>query len=165
MGLWFLLLPVAEWWLGLRLSAWLGAGVLLLWLLADVLIGLALIRQQGRALMRQLSGWQSGLLAPSLSAGMMDGLGRALAGLLFIFPGVLSDGLALLLLLPPLRRRLLARLQSRLRAGAWSPFQPHGPGSASAGSGDVFEGEAREVREPAPPLPRGEGTSEPPSCP
>ncbi|MCB9564445.1 MAG: FxsA family protein [Kofleriaceae bacterium] len=83
------------------------------------------------------------------------------AGVLFIIPGFLSDAVALILLLPPTRSRMAARMTARLRAraevigqsfGAGMPF-PGGPppgapfdGDALAGHGGVIDVDAVEVR-------------------
>jgi len=95
---------------------WLGA-----WLLAAALAGWALIRGESAAIPARLfRGLQSGH-SPSLA--MLFSLRYLLAGLLLIFPGVISDALALALLLlprPPARREAgTAPADGRVIEGEW----------------------------------------------
>jgi UPF0716 protein FxsA len=108
----FLLVRLAElagWWLGA-------------WLLMAALAGWALIRGEDAAAIpaRLIQGLQSGH-PPSLA--MLFSLRYLLAGLLLIFPGVISDALALILLLlprPPARRkRGTASAGGRVIEGEW----------------------------------------------
>ena len=101
-------------------------GWVLLWLLADVAIGIALIRFERVAWgARLLFSVQSGThpVAALFASGRI-----LLAGGLLVFPGFISDALALVLLLIP---------------GTWARRQPD---PARAANDDVLEGEFR--REP-----------------
>lgn len=72
---------------------------LLPWLLSSAMVGGWLVRQAGAMLpLRLLAALQSG---HSLSFSLLIGFRTVLAGLLLILPGVISDFLALLLLLLP----------------------------------------------------------------
>lgn len=113
----------------------------LAWLLAGAVAGALLIGQAKanfRAVLAQLG--QGGGAVVGISLWRLLATARVFfAGLLFLFPGVLSDLLALVVLLLP--GRLLAG-----RAGA-------GP---KAANDDVIEAEFREVREEQRRLPRDE---------
>jgi UPF0716 protein FxsA len=99
---------------------WLGA-----WLLVTTLVGAALVREAGLGLAGRLAvALREG---DSILAGVMDSSRTLLAGLLFIFPGVLSDILALALLLVPFR----------------VPFAAQTP----MGADGVIEGEYRRVND------------------
>lgn len=79
---------------------------LLLWLILGALAGWTLIQEEKLAMFGRLfSSIQSG---QSLGYAMLDSLRTLLAGVLLIFPGVVSDVMALLLLLLP-RPKVLRR--------------------------------------------------------
>ena len=72
---------------------------LLPWLLSSAIVGGWLVREAGAMLpLRLLGALQSG---HSLSFSLLIGFRTVLAGVLLIFPGVISDFLALILLLLP----------------------------------------------------------------
>ncbi len=72
---------------------------LLPWLLSSAIVGGWLVREAGAMLpLRLFAALQSG---HSLSFSLLIGFRNVLAGLLLIFPGIVSDFLALILLLLP----------------------------------------------------------------
>lgn len=77
--------------------------------------------------------------------GMFDGLCLTFAGLLFLFPGFISDGLALLLLIPPLRRIL--HLWWGRRTNPSYTAADYGSNSRSSAPPPVIEGDY-QVLEP-----------------
>jgi UPF0716 protein FxsA len=80
---------------------------LLLWLIASALAGLALIREEQFAVLgRIVAAAQQG--ADPLQAMLTSGR-LILAGMLLMFPGVISDAVALLVLLWPRRRKKASR--------------------------------------------------------
>ena len=97
-----------------------------LWCLLTGIAGVAMIRLQGIVLLRRLS--QSD--QPAMPAAALSGALFALAGLLLLVPGLLSDTLGLTLALPAVRRRLTRWLPTRA------------PATAPA-DGTVIEGEYR----------------------
>lgn len=90
--------PLLELWVAVLVAQKIG-GWLLLWLMGSVIFGIILIRKQQFSLlgkvMRAVHQGENPFQALFASARIL------LAGLLFIFPGVVSDGLALLLLIWP----------------------------------------------------------------
>ncbi|MFP5019219.1 FxsA family protein [Pseudonocardia phyllosphaerae] len=143
------------------LASWIGLGWTLLVLLAGSLLGLALARREGiRAARALATAVQRGKLAHSEAT---DGLLVALGGVLLFVPGLITDVLGLLLLVPPIRgivrRRLVGAAErrspglrtARIRYGATVvdgevvPDEPAGRGPAPAvGRGPVVEGEIVE---------------------
>ena len=111
--------PLLELWVAVLVAQKIGWW-LLPWLIGAVLFGVTLIREQQFALlgnvMRAAQRGEDPFQAIFASGRIL------LAGLLFIFPGVVSDGLALLLLVWPRRRA---------------------PAAANPGDPDVIEGEFR----------------------
>jgi UPF0716 protein FxsA len=96
-------------------------------------------------------------------APVLDGVFLVFAGVLLITPGFLSDALALLLLIPPLRRgvarwgvkQLVTRAHVELRAaGGKIGDSPGQPPAAGSGKGPVIEGEFERLDEKATGLPR-----------
>ncbi len=116
--------PLLELWVAVLVAQEIGWW-LLLWLLGSTILGITLIRKQQFALLGHLmrATQQNGDFQAIFASGRI-----LLAGLLFIFPGIVSDGLALLILIWPRRRA------------------PQTPDS------DVIEGEFR--REDSPKLPK-----------
>jgi UPF0716 protein FxsA len=100
----------------------------LLWLLASVFAGSSLIAAERQTFMPRLAVVMAGGENP-LSVLMGSGL-RFLAGVLLIFPGAISDVLALIMLMWSFSRPS-------------GPRMPRGPGSAA--NDDVIEGEFRRM--------------------
>jgi UPF0716 protein FxsA len=123
--------------------SWLGFGATLLVLMGGLLIGMALVRHEGsRTALALAEALRDGRMArDELTDGALIGLG----GLLIMIPGLVSDLLGLLLVLPP-TRRLIRRWPAR-RPARWAPRD--GSGAAvdpeglrrSPGGGMVIEGE------------------------
>lgn len=101
------LYPLMELWSLIELGAKTTAGTAVLWVLAAGLVGLGAIRFAGTQVLTRLQAAQrEGALQQRLLAGDMA---LAFAGLLLMVPGLISDALALLIMIPPVRR-LLAKL-------------------------------------------------------
>jgi UPF0716 protein FxsA len=97
-----------EAWLISRLTELVGGGWVLAWLFAAAIGGVMLIQRQGIRTIRelQMATARGELPAPIL----LEGLVVLIAGLLLIVPGVISDIVALSLLLFGFRKRLAQRL-------------------------------------------------------
>jgi UPF0716 protein FxsA len=98
------------------LVAWLGLGWTLLVLLGGALAGMWLVRREGtRAAIGLVDAVRGGRVAHTE---LTDGALIGLAGVLILVPGVVSDALGLLLVLPPTRalarRRLLRAAERRV---------------------------------------------------
>lgn len=162
MGLLFLLLPPAEVILGIKLAKAFGGWWVLAGLAAGVVLGFMLIRLRGQAFFRRAMAAMQRQEMPAEE--LVGGIAWFVAGALLIFPGFISDALALVVLLPPVRRRVLERFRRQaeeqlVRMNGGAAFQWTSQGGWQGGqpgpqaSGDVFEGEGREVVEDAPRLP------------
>ena len=118
-------------------------GAIGLWLTLLVVIGtgiggVAMLRRLGLSTADRLRGEMGRMRDPVGVAG--DGVLLALAALLLILPGFLTDGLGLLLLLPPLRRALVTALAQRVTVASMRSDQP-----ARRSDGIVIDGEFVEV--------------------
>jgi UPF0716 protein FxsA len=116
----FILVPLAELYVILKVGDAIGAIWTILLLAADSVLGSLLLRAQGRSVWRRFN--------TALAEGKMphreviDGVLVVFGGAFLITPGFITDVVGLVLLIPPTRavvRRLLAsRLGRRLAAGA-----------------------------------------------
>lgn len=107
----FLLLPWLELFTLIQLGIETSALTALAWVFATLFLGLSLLRQQGRGIFQQMNSLQNGqVVGPEL---FLDEMALGFAGLLLMVPGLITDTLALLVLIAPLRRRI-----GRLLGGA-----------------------------------------------
>jgi UPF0716 protein FxsA len=122
---------------------WLGGlvGVLpvLALIILDILIGSALIRRSGANIFTVLNTPASDKKA--VSGGAAESLLGAVAGLLFIIPGIISDFIALALLMPWVRRRIAGFFEAHI-SGDFT-FHTGGPNRRT-----VIDAEAVEIVEP-----------------
>ena len=117
-GIW-LLYPLLELWSLIELGAQTSAGLAVLWVMGAGFIGMAAIRFAGAQVLARLQAAQrEGVLQQQLVASDMA---LAIAGLLLIIPGLISDSLAVLILIRPVRHVL-----GRMVAARWSRGASHG---------------------------------------
>lgn len=166
-GLFFILVPVLELVLlikvGQRIGAWQTVGLVVIMAFTGMLI----ISQQSLTVFRQsLEAMSQG--RPPV-AQVMDGLFLFVAGILLLVPGFITDILALLLLIPPLRRaigrwgidRLLVHahvVTGDDRDGRSAADEMTRPRSPSSQDGPVIEGDFERLGERTPP-PRRNGVT------
>lgn len=99
---WLELLTLIE--LGIKTSAM----TALAYVFGTLFIGLAILRRQGRGMFERLRQSQEGrIIGPEL---LLDDMAMGFAGLLLMIPGVITDLVALVVLVGPLRRRLAGAL-------------------------------------------------------
>jgi UPF0716 protein FxsA len=104
MRFFLMLLPWLELFSLIQLGIETSALTALLYVLATVVLGLAILRRQGFSLFERVREQQSGqLVGPQL---LLDDMAIGLAGMLLLIPGLISDVGALLVMIGPLRRRL-----------------------------------------------------------
>lgn len=134
-----ILLPILEIAVLIQLGGWIGLWPTLGVVLAAGLVGVVLLRASGQGTLSamRVAMAQGRDPGPSLLRGGI----LMVAGVLFICPGLLTDAVALALLLPPVRQALANRVVPR-RAAAANP--------------DIIEGTWSEATD-APPNPRPSG--------
>ena len=116
LALLFVIVPLAELYLILKVGDTIGIGWTILLLVADSLLGSWLLRSQGRVVWRRFNEILAQGRVPHRE--VIDGVLVIFGGAFLITPGFLTDIVGLVLLLPPTRsvvRRFLAR---RLGKGA-----------------------------------------------
>jgi UPF0716 protein FxsA len=156
----FVVVPIAELYLILQVGDAIGAVPTILILIADSLLGSALLRSQGRTVWRQFNAALAEGRMPHRE--LFDGVAVIFGGAFLITPGFLTDIIGLLLLIPPTRaltRRLAAGWLGR-RLGISTVIGAAGAaGRASRAArsrrgrpddGDTVEGTAREHPEEPP---------------
>ena len=176
-----LLYLLLELWSLIELGARTSAGLAVLWVLGAGFLGMTTIRFAGAQVLSRLQAAQrEGVLQQQLVASDMA---LAIAGLLLIIPGLLSDALALLVLIRPVRHLLGSAVAARWSQGgnhyATGGGDSDARGHAQHGAfqdrpytgsaqdlgrrqddGMTLEGEFQELDPDAPQLPRQD--SEPP---
>ncbi|AWK86037.1 FxsA family protein [Azospirillum thermophilum] len=136
-----LLLPVVEIIGFIVVGDWIGAGPTIGLLILSLLVGSALIRRQGVAAVGRAQGAMQRGETPM--GAVFDGFCKLVAGVLLVIPGFVTDILALILLIPPVRRGLGLWLLARLaRSGSFQMWS----------SGTVWRDppDAGEARRPPP---------------
>jgi UPF0716 protein FxsA len=140
---WFLLLfPFVELWTLIELGAATGPLLAVAWVILGVFLGMAMIRRQGLSMLRQMQqDSESGLITPRF---LGDDLAVVTSGLLLMFPGLVTDVMALVVLIGPLRRGLLkiapARTTMHVHMSARGQRRPDSPGQ-SADENITIEGD------------------------
>ncbi|WP_181703457.1 FxsA family protein [Chthonobacter albigriseus] len=146
-----------------------GREIGILWTLALLLVagiaGTAVIRLQGVQLIRRLQADVNAGRVPAES--LVQGALLALAGFFLLLPGLLTDVLAFILLMPPLRKLAAAWLRRNMTvvetaAGFRATAGSRGPSGVVDLDPDEFEVKDRDPD--APPSPWSEGR-EPPRLP
>ena len=100
-----LLLPWLELFTLIELGIKTSALTALAYVFITFFLGLAILQRQGRGMFEQLRQTQDGrIIGPQL---LIDDMALGFAGLLLIIPGMISDVVALIVMIGPLRRRLV----------------------------------------------------------
>jgi UPF0716 protein FxsA len=155
----FIVVPIAELYVLIQIGQSIGVLPTIALLIADSVLGAALMRSQGRAAWLRLNAALAEGRVPGRE--VMDGTLIVFGGALLLTPGFLSDFLGLILLLPPTRaivrqmlvRRFAGRVVTSATSGARSRIfgfggaPPGGFGGARPGErdDDVVDASATEV--------------------
>ncbi len=118
------------------------AGWVLAWVIFAAIAGVVLIKQARFSLIARLG--QALSQGQFSIAALIDSFRAVIAGLLLIFPGVISDMLAFIILLIPIREPAFARAAGVAMDPASNRTSPAPPGSPA--SDRVIEGEFRRER-------------------
>ena len=138
------LYPWLELWSLLALGSRTSAGVALLWVLGAGVLGVVMIRVAGAQTLGQLrTAQQSGSLQAQL---LQDNVALAIVGLLLLIPGMVSDVLAVLLLIRPLRGLIYHSVASSGGfSGEFSGGFQHTHHTHQGDDGVTLEGEFEQV--------------------
>lgn len=140
----FILLPMVELWLMIKVGGVLGPLTTVLMVIFTALLGVTLLRIQGlSALLRAQQKMQAGELPANE---LVQGVFLAAGGLLLLVPGFITDAVGFLCLTPGIRSLLVAGLLKRTQGRVFMAQRFGAGASGSAAKPDVIEGEFR--REP-----------------
>ncbi|MGI3003231.1 FxsA family protein [Shewanella algae] len=149
----FVLIPVVELSVLIRVGEVLGSWNTVALVILTAVVGVSLVRSQGLSTLMSVQKKLAIGEAPGQE--IVEGMMLAMAGILLLIPGFVTDLIGLILLTPitraPLARYFYQRMQlkvvtgAQFRAGA-NPFEP--PHQRSQG-GDVFEGEFERKADPS----------------
>lgn len=140
----FLLAVIAEVSSLVIVGSWLGAVPSLGLLVLAFGLGYVLLSGRGIATVQRVLGASSQGESPTPA--LLDGALLAIAGLLFITPGFVSDVVATLLVIPPVRALARRRLTAWVRARIGHVHLVQVPGSGRVAEDDVIDVEGAEVR-------------------
>ena len=105
MRLFFMLLPWLELFTLIQLGIETSALTALAYVMATLFLGVLVLQRQGQGMFERLRESQEGrIIGPQL---LLDDMAMGLAGLLLIIPGLITDSAALIVMIGPLRRRLV----------------------------------------------------------
>ena len=149
----FVLIPVVELSVLIRVGEVLGSWNTVALVILTAVVGVSLVRSQGLSTLMSVQKKLAAGEAPGQE--IVEGMMLAMAGILLLIPGFVTDLIGLILLTPitraPLARYFYQRMQlkvvagTQFRAGA-NPFEP--PHQRGQG-GDVFEGEFERKADPS----------------
>ena len=159
----FILLPIAEIYVIVKVGEAIGILPTLALLILDGFVGAALARSQGRTAWERFNRALAEGRVPARET--FDGAMIILGGALLLTPGFITDVVGFALLIPPTRalvRGVTARLARRRVAFSWRVAAPPpregryrtGPQAPPSGRGYDYEGTAQEIDEPSAELPR-----------
>ncbi|WP_345842087.1 FxsA family protein [Shewanella algae] len=149
----FVLIPVVELSVLIRVGEVLGSWNTVALVILTAVVGVSLVRSQGLSTLMSVQKKLAAGEAPGQE--IVEGMMLAMAGILLLIPGFVTDLIGLILLTPitraPLARYFYQRMQLKVVAGAQfragtNPFEP--PHQRSQG-GDVFEGEFERKADPS----------------
>lgn len=128
----FLLVPLIEIYFLIKIGGLVGAGLTILLVVFTAVLGAFLVRAQGFATFARVQAQfaRGRLTAPE----MLEGLLLFVAGALLLTPGFFTDAVGFVLLVPPLRRKIIGHVVSR---GLFDIMA--GPGPPSAGRSRVID--------------------------
>ncbi len=150
----FLLFPFFELWTLIELGAATSPLLAIGWVVLGIVLGMSMIRRQGLNMIRQA---QRDAAQQSAAGGFItprflgDDLAVVTAGFLLMVPGLVTDTLALIVLVGPLRRGLLGIAPARYRSQATfrAEYRAHSTGSDPQSSSDpvTLEGDFQRVED------------------
>lgn len=126
----FLLTPLVELYLLIVVGGYIGAVPMVAWVVASMFLGVIVLRRQGVAV---LARGMAGASASADAVMMIDGFLAAIAAVLLIVPGLLTDAVGLLLLVPFVRHRMTVRVGRRAQVFGAESGRPHAPGQVIEG--------------------------------
>lgn len=107
----FLLVPLAEIWLLIKVGSVIGSGWTILAVVGTAIAGAAMVRIQGLSTLRKIQDSMRRGEPPAME--MLEGMALFITGALMLTPGFFTDALGFALLIPPLRRKMILAILKR----------------------------------------------------
>lgn len=130
----FIVIPIVELAVIIQVGQLVGVGWTLVALIAMSLIGAALVKAEGLRAWRRVREALAESRMPAEE--VIDGALVLLGGALMLTPGFLTDGVGLLLVVPPSRALLNRGIRGRVRGAFGLPHRRGGPPGPSRGPTD-----------------------------
>ena len=147
----FIIMPLVELYLIIKVGGIIGAFMTVLLVIATAIVGVSLLRYQGFSTIRRAQHNMAQGQMPAME--MLEGMMLAIAGVLLLTPGFITDGVGFFLLVPAGRQALIRRLMANAHIHT-SGFGPgfgggagFGQGPGAGGSGRTYEGESHRHHE------------------
>jgi UPF0716 protein FxsA len=135
MRIFLLMLPWLELFTLIQLGIHTSALTAMLYVLVTLILGIMILQRQGRGMFERLRQAQEGrVIGPEL---FLDDMAMGFAGLLLLIPGMISDFVALIVVIGPLRRRVVAALWGSSAVAARTDQTPRNP--------EIIEGDFRRL--------------------
>lgn len=132
--LFFIVIPLIELYVLIQVGSEVGALSVVLWTVLGALLGIVLMRNQGLSTMQEA---QTAMHKHEpIQSAMMQGVFVFLGGMLLFLPGLITDALGILLLIPFVRRYLVAQSVKGMAQKGSFQYTSH--------SENVFEGDWQE---------------------
>lgn len=144
-----LLWPLVEIALFVVIGGAIGLWLTLLAVIGTGILGVTILQRLGLRNADRLRSEMGRMRDPLGAAG--DGALRAIAAILLILPGFLTDILGAILLLPPVRRLIVAQLARRVTVASMRSDQPARRSDGIVIDGEFVEVDADTTRTPGPP--------------
>lgn len=144
-----LLWPLIEIALFVVIGGAIGLWLTLLVVIGTGILGILILQGLGLRNAERLRSEMGRMRDPLGAAG--DGALRAMAAVLLILPGFLTDALGAFLLLPPVRRLIIAQLARRVTVASMRSDQPARRSDGIVIDGEFVEVETDTTRTPGPP--------------
>lgn len=136
----FILIPLIELYFLIEVGSAVGALSMVLWIVLGALAGILLMRHQGLMTMQQAQVAMA--KGESVDTALMEGVFIFLGGLLLFLPGLITDAIGILFLLPFVRQALIRQAVKGMAQRHHSQRGHRGP--------QVFEGEWQPAETKAP---------------
>ncbi len=140
----FLLIPLLELYLLIKVGAAVGAVATLFLVVFTALLGAVLVRAQGLSTLSRIQAQMGQGQVPAME--MMEGICLFIAGTLLLIPGFFTDSVGFILLTPPLRRMAIHYFVARrmMRNPSRGQFNHEHSDSTAKPSGRVIDIDHRE---------------------
>ena len=139
----FLVCPLAELFLMIRVGSVIGAGTTVMLVVLTALVGAMLVRIQGFTTFRRARMLLADNQMPALE--ILEGIFIFIAGVLLLVPGFVTDAVGFLLLVPPLRRMAVLWCVDRGMASAALHVGTRRRNREDAGRHPAIDAEYRDI--------------------